>query len=726
MNEPLRYFFELDGQSMEARSVHGREALSTPWRFELTMPLAVGAWIDPDHAVRRRAAVVIARGAEVARHIEGIVTECDLRITATGGPELRVIVEPTLVEPRYRRDIRVFRDKDAVQIVEEVLALFGIAVERRLSDVYVSRPYCVQMRESDLDFCHRLLEDEGIAYFVCDDGTVVLCDSPSAHPALAEALHYAPPSSLEAQHDALLEVAERAELTVGEVSLRDFNPDHPSLAMDVSAAVPGSRGPEHYDFPGEYVAPAEGAIKAQRTAESFAAHAAGIEGRSSSGRLAHGHVVELEGARGVDDGAYLITAVVHAFERDAQGFTNRFEAVAKTTVWRPLRRTHVPQLANPLTGVVTGPPGADVHTNELGRVKVHFRWDRRQPMDDGCSDWVPVLQDNTGHSVAMPRIGWEVLVHFLEGDPDRPVVLGRLYNGADPFPEPLPEGKTRSALRSLSSPTRDGLNMLRFDDSAGSELLTIHAEKDQTIAIARDERIDIGATEQAVIGHDEVVSVGTDATTLVGGNRTEHVVANQTWEVGGDRTLEVKGARTANVTGDHARTIGGAHKRRIEGDDIVDAARLREKVGAVIVETSVASNSIQAGMAGTLTVGGAIVELARKDKTESAKLGRIETIGGVVLSKANATTTASAKLHAVTVGGALSVSAATNVSFDAGAKMQIAAAAAAFAHPASITLKVGGASVVIGEGVVAITAPGKIVFRVSGPNQQQSSESTQI
>src|SRR5262249_12349836 len=189
-----------------------------------------------------------------------------------------------------------------------------------------------------------------------------------------------------------------------------------------------------------------------------------LVGTTSSARFAPGRTFTLEGSPGDTDGELVITSVEHAFHVERGGYSAGFGALDAKVPFRPPRRTPVPTLPNPLTGFITGPEGEDIHTDEYGRVKVHFHWDRGFPPDDTCSHWIPVVQDNTGHSTAMPRIGWEVLCQFLEGDPDRPVVLGRVYNAEDTFPAKLPDEKTHSALKSLSSPTRDATNEIPFTD----------------------------------------------------------------------------------------------------------------------------------------------------------------------------------------------------------------------------------------------------------------------
>jgi type VI secretion system secreted protein VgrG len=726
----VRYFVEIGGVLLLARELRGHEELNRPYRFEAWLPLEKNLGLDPSSAVRSLASVVMADDEREIRRIEGIVTDIAIEATITGASSLRVVIEPRLAALRFRSDIRVFRNKSAVDIVLEVLRAHGLVVHTRLSASYEVRPYCVQMRETDLAFASRLLEDEGIAYFLLGSGgDVVLCDNVSAWEPLPDGatLAYRAASSMEDAAEHVTNVGHRAEMTVGRVTLRDFNPEHPSLDMDVGAPVPGSNGPEHYDYPGEYEMPPSGAQKAQRRAEAWAANAAGIEGTSTCGRLLPGHQLSLvDTPGGSADGSWVVTSVDHRFQRDEAGLQNRFAAFPAERPWRPAMVTPEPQLSNPMTAYVTGPDGEDIFTDDIGRVKVHFLWDRLQPWDETCSHWVPVLQDNTGHSVAIPRIGWEVLVHFLEGDPDRPVVLGRLYNGADPFPEALPEGKTRSALQSLSSPSRDGHNTIRFDDAAGKEHAFIHAERDQNVVVANDKREDVVADETDAVGNDETMTVGNNDTRMVGGNRTVAVEGDQTLTVGAKRTRKVQADNNASVTGNHDLTIGAGHVRRIGTDDNVMAKNLREQIAAVALEASVGPNSLVIGKAGTFTVGGAIVELTAKAKSESTQIARAETIGGVLFSKSGKATSVDSKARVTTVGGALKVTATEEMTLKGGLKLTALASLGTFTHVGGISLKVGETcSVVMKGSTIAMTAPGDITFQIGGDATEGSSKSTQ-
>ena len=723
--EALRYWIEIGGATFELAELSGREAMSRPFRFEARFTVEQHAAFDPEGLVRAPAALVLARDGAPLRRIGGIVTDVSIDAGARRPPSVRVVVEPRLALARFRTDIRVFRDKSAPEIVGEVLAALGIAIEARLSAAHAPRPYCVQMRESDFDFASRLLEDEGIFYFFTDGDVMVLGDNPGAYDPIEglRDLALSPAAGLDHEEEVVFEVGQHAALTAGTVSLSDFDPAHPRLDMEVSARVEGSEGPEHYDYPGEYAEPAEGTRKARLRAEALSCAASAIDGRSTVSRLAPGKTFRLWMT---EQRELVVRAVEHAWRRSASAFENVFEALDATTTYRPPMTTAAPQLLNPMTAYVTGPAGQDIHCDEMGRVKVRFPWDRLQEADDRTSDWVPVLQDNTGHSIGIPRVGWEVLVHFLEGDPDRPVVLGRTYNGADPFPEPLPEGKTRTALQSLSSPGREGCNTVRFEDLAGSEQLLVHAERDARVSVAHDKREDVVADEGRVIGRDETIAIGSNHRAAVGGDFVLAIEGNQTWTVGKSRTRSVGGANDAHVDGNRSVTIGGSHSRRIGTDDVVQVANLSEQVGAVILEASLLDNATSSQMAMSLTVGGALVEVARKDKWESVRLARAETIGGLVFSKSGKATQLSSKSRVTTVGGVLKVMGTKGLTIEGALGVTASAALASFQGAKSVTLKVGDASVTLGEGVIKLKAGSKVALLVDEASHQAAGESTQI
>ena len=719
-------FVTVAGHRLSVRRMRGDEAMSQPFRYEVELPLDVP--LSTGEALRAPAVITLERQGQLVRRIDGEVSDVSIRRTATGAPDLTLVIEPRLAFGRYRSNMRIFRDMDAIAIVMQLLAELGVSVERRLGGAYASRPYCVQMRETDLDFIHRLLEDEGVGYFIRQT-TVVLFDAASAYEDIGP-LPYRGEAGFEHDEEAIIALADRAQITAGSVTMRDFNPDHPSLDMEVSAAI--GDGAEIYDYPGEYLVVDDGQRKAVAWSEAIAATATILEGRSIAAAMAPGHRFELVDAPFGDvvqahqgRGSWVARTVEVRFDRDEGSYQNRFSAADAAIPWRPPRATAEPVIPNPMIGYVTGPAGSDIHTDAIGRVKVHFPWDRTQPHDDTCSDWIPVVQDNTGHSVAIPRVGWEVVVGYLEGDPDRPVVLGRAYNPRDPLFEALPQHKTRSALRSMTSPQRKSANVWRFEDKAGQEEVYVHASRDQVFATANDKRSDVVRRVQHTVGQHQTTSIGRDDRWMIGADMRVAVGNNDTTTVDGPYHRTTGGNGAANVGVDHVLTIGGDHQRRIGTACSVVANKLSEKVGGVCVEASLTDNSITAGAAGSLMVGGALVELALKDKSHSTKIARAELVGGLLFSKSGKVTSAKTKAYAATVGGALSVTAGKEVTFDAGLKLTGAAALSSFGHGKNVTLRVGPNSVVLADGKIMIATPSDIVVNVSGDAEEGAGKSAQ-
>jgi type VI secretion system secreted protein VgrG len=731
--EPLRYFIELGGQTYEVKTVRGEEALSRTYRFELTWHVEPTDPLDPDAVVGSDAALILMQEGE-QRRIQGVVTRVKRMATReknAGAGKVTLVLEPRLATARFRVDIRVFRDKTAPEIVAEVIGAHGVTVAQRLAGSYVRRPYCVQMRESDYDFAARLLEDEGIFYILDDEGQMILGDLTSTYRPGPGVLYFGHDAGLFGQRDAIFRVGWAGRATAGKVSLRDFNPERPRLNMDVSAKGPTAWGPEWYDYPGEYEVPAQGQIKANLRAEALVCQKRRLAGKSTCPRLATGGLFGLADApAGVDEGEYVVAKLTHDWDRTLTSFSLSFEALTSDTVYRPPVETYVPVLPNPLTGYVTGPPGADIYPDQWGRVKVHFPWDRLQPKDETCSHWVPVLQDNTGRSSAMPRTGWEVLCQYLEGDPDRPVILGRTFNAADPFPEDLPLRKTRIALQSLTSPRasdgRTGYNLIRFEDLAGEEAIDIHAEKDQNIVVANDQNENIGAAQQRTVKGNEKVTVGADEKIDVTMDSVGKVNGNQTKSVGGNRTANITGEHADTVQKDHTITIGGNHTRKMRVDDNLGVAKdLTEIISGLVFEQSGKSNVVNGGKTSSLFVGGSIIEVAKQNKAEGAAENREEKVGGLLFAAAEEKHGARGEVSRETiVTGSYTALAQKEILLAGVEKLHIKAKDITL-QANEITLKVEDTEIHLKNGTIDMKAPKEITIDTQQANDLGATTSSQ-
>ena len=636
----LQFHIAVAGFEFQVFELRGHEALSRLWRMEASFGLKSNVMVgapdafEPDVVIKRDAVITLRQDVTptdpglVVRSMRGIVTEADLSAAVNGVPRVDLVVEPRFSLLRHRSDVRTHRNLTVPQIVTEVAAGLGVKVETRLGGSYDTRPYCVQWRESDFDYCMRLLEDEGIFYFFSADDVLVLGDSPSAYDAVPgnALMIHKPVAGLITAIDVVYEFGSSAKMVPGKVTLRDWNTEHPSLDMDVSSGTGMPFAPEWYDYPGEYEEPAEGVRKARLHAEAFDRASARHEGQTTCPRMYPGSTFTMAAATpGVASNEYVVRALSYEWNLEhKQTFHSAFEADDADLTYRPPRDTFVPRIFNPLTGIVCT-NGDDIQCDHFGRVKVRQHWDRLRPFDDDCSHWVPVLQDNTGGSSAIPRKDWEVMVHFMEGDPDRPIVLGRVYNGEDTVQEVLPEAKYRTNLRSLTTPTRDSSNQIQFQDLSGSEEVFVHACKDQNIRVANDQTKSTGLNEEQGVQHDETITVGGDCKWKIGNDFLPSVVNDQKWTVESGRKIGIGSACTSAVGNDHELTITGDHKRDIMSDDDVSTKNLTENIeGALKEKFDTLHNSEFKNL--ELKVKAAFTERIKAEKSETTTTKRIDKV----------------------------------------------------------------------------------------------------
>ena len=262
---------------------------------------------DPDEVIKRVAHIILERGDDTVRKIQGVVTQCSLSAAITGVPKVSMVIEPRLGLLAWRRDIRIHRDLTVPEIVHEVVAALGVTCESRLTSSYPKRPYCVQHRETDLDYVDRLLQDEGIYYYFAPGDVMVLGDSPSGYQSIDgdPVLPFRAAAGMNLNDDAVHQLGSRASLTAGKVTLRDWNSEHANADMDVSHPTQSDSNSEWYDYPGEYVEPTEGRRKAKLHAEALDRQAAAMLGASTSGRIYPGSTFVLRGAPAVGRKAHV-------------------------------------------------------------------------------------------------------------------------------------------------------------------------------------------------------------------------------------------------------------------------------------------------------------------------------------------------------------------------------------------------------------------------------------
>lgn len=559
---------EVDGFRLEA-------AVGRPFRAAISARFAG----DVDPASLLGAPALLAFGRTEAEHAAGgVLTEVELVFAGEGpdGPFRRyeLVLEARVNLLARSRGSRMFQDQDVRAIVTATLEGAGVTADEQrweLGGSYEKRAYCVQWQESAFAFVSRLCEAEGVYFFTepSDEGEVLVLADDSTGAAELEGgpVRFRPPSGLEHDGDAFTWLRPRAELRPGKVTLRDYSFETPQIDLESTSSADTDTDLERYDYGRGFEKQALGDLLARVELESRRAERERLAVRGVCPRLRPGKLVEIEDAPLDLSGKYFVVSVVHAFGPGEGGLVLRTEAelLRADVPFRLPQTTPWPRALGPDTAIVVAPEGSEsdeVHTDEHGRAKVRFFWDLAGVTDDKASAWLRVSQLQSSGSMMLPRIGWEVLVEYVHGDPDRPMITGRVYNGATMPPYALPAGKTRSTLQTASSPGSGGRNEIRMEDKAGSEEISVQAQKSHTLATAGDKITAVGNQLLQEIGGSRSVTVGGSQELKVATGLLDGIAGSQTVTIGGSRKVNVNAARTLK-TGATVIAIGGGETAMI-------------------------------------------------------------------------------------------------------------------------------------------------------------------
>jgi type VI secretion system secreted protein VgrG len=598
------------GDKLRFRRMSGEEALSRPFRFELELASDDGTVPFQDVLGTAMAVQVPLLGGG-KRWFHGLVAGFAFQGYESDEARYVASLRPWLWFLSRTQDCRIFQNKSVPEIARLIFGKYGEAgaeVEDRLSGSYAPRVYCVQYRESDLDFVDRLLQAEGITYFfthAADRHTLVLADAPEAHQPVPdyEELPYFPESDFaRRERDHVFTWDTRAEVRSGSFVHTSFDFEKPRANLLTRHAQPLPHGlaeGEVYDYPGGYTQTDEGDRTARLRIEADQARHHSTTGMANATGLAAGHRFALTGfPRDDQNAAYVLREVEHELTdpayrsgvmagQEVEPYRCRFVALPADIPYRPPLTTPRPMIRGPQTAIVTGPAGEEIHTDKYGRVKIQFPWDREGKLDENSSCWVRVSQPWAGTGfggIMIPRIGQEVIVEFLEGDPDQPIVTGRVYNAQAMPPYGLPANATQSGLKSNSSKGGGGSNELRFEDKKGEEQVYLHAQHDM----------------QTVVEHDE--------THTVHGKRTQVIDLTDDVTVGKGRTTAVKaGGDKLTVTGD--RTVSSTTKHHLEAPAVEVNGTSTVKIGSADIKVDGTTISINGATSLTLSVGGSSIKL---------------------------------------------------------------------------------------------------------------------
>ncbi|MBV9931862.1 MAG: type VI secretion system tip protein VgrG [Alphaproteobacteria bacterium] len=576
---------DLGGEQVLLERIEAAEALSQPFMINLDVISPLGEMDLLPH-LGKSATVSVSQDGELQRYFHGFITEGGFERETPEGFHHRLVLRPWTHFLAHNRDFAIYQEIDALEIIKRVFDEAGISdVDyTRLSGTLSLRPYCVQYGESDFAFVSRLMEEEGLYYFFrhqADRHVMILCDAPASHVrGTPAALTYNPLtlSVFNTDSAARTEKSRRhylqswvervATSAQAKVTFRDFDfekPERPLEALAEGAAGHPRDSQEVYHYPGRYKDEGQGRRLGAVALDALRGQRRSYSGRSQASGLSCGATVSVaEHPVARLDGAYLITGTFHSItaERyrtgsgtDEAPYNVEIEAVPARTRWKAPQVTPRPRVHGLESAIVTGPAGEEIFTDEYGRVKVRFHWDRSGTPGEKSTCWMRVSQTGGLGNIILPRIGHEVLVDFLGGDPDRPVVVGRVFNRGQMPIYALPGNKTRALWRTKTYKQKTpldgrakkldtgdpGANEIRFEDKSGHEEILIHSEKDLTTRVRDLESHHVGRDQEIMIGHDRQETVHNDEKVKIGGNQAEEVVKNRKVKIGADDSLEIKG-----------------------------------------------------------------------------------------------------------------------------------------------------------------------------------------
>ncbi|MEO8198846.1 MAG: type VI secretion system tip protein TssI/VgrG [Thermoanaerobaculia bacterium] len=558
-DRPIQINTPLGADVLLLQRFQGREAISEPFQFEVGM-LSLDTAIDPKKLIGKAASIKLVLADGSYRIIHGMFSSFqqyergeDKLVAYTG------ILVPWLWFLTLHYDCRIFQNKSVIDIIEQIFKDRGFSDYKiQTNGSYAKRDYCVQYRETDFNFVSRLMEEEGIFYYfehTESKHTLILADKSSSLPPCPGKgkADYSSAWAGWLSEDVVLAITREHRAFTGKVTLQDYNFETPSTSLRANI---GNDKYEVYDYPGDYQARGDGEKVAGIRLEQQEARQCTLQGKGNCRSFLPGYRFDLKSHYRDDmNTSYVLTAVVskasdntYRSVPDAEPFAyeNFFEAIPKTVPYRPPFRARKSAVQGVQTAEVVGKAGEEIWVDKYGRVKVQFFWDREGKKDEKSSCWVRVSQSWAGKNwgwVTLPRIGQEVIVEFLEGDPDRPIITGRVYNAEQMPPYSLPANQTQSGIKSRSSKqggTAD-FNEIRLEDKKGSEMVTIHAQKDMETTVEHDDK--------QTIEHNRTITVdGTHTETITGNTSIKITQGNLTLEISqGNETRTLKmGNRTTS------------------------------------------------------------------------------------------------------------------------------------------------------------------------------------
>lgn len=613
IRRPFRIKTPLGDDALLLESFEGHDRISTPYRYVLKV-LSEDANINMAGLLQKPAVLSLALNDQTERHIHGNINRFKLlEYSDDGLAAYEMEIVPWIWFLNLFSNCRIFQNKSVPDIIKTVFHDRGFSDFRDdLHGSYGPRDYCVQYRETDFNFVSRLMEDEGIFYFfehteekhtlVLGDHNTTFTDCPNQPKA-----RFLPSKGGALEEDIVYTIASEVRVETGTASLTDYDFEKPrtNLFATLAAAGPGEDG-EDYDAPGNYRTKSEGDRYARIRLEEKEVRLVALHGSGNCMGFECGCKFTLtDHYREALNAGYTIVALdqrgvntsYRAGEPDAFDYKNTFEAIPGGVPFRPPRLSRKPFVRGSQTAVVVGKAGEEIWVDKYGRIKVQFFWDRHGKADENSSCWMRVGQSWAGKqwgAVFTPRIGQEVIVTFLEGDPDRPLITGSVYNADQMPPYTLPDEMTKSAIKSLSSKGGGGFNEFRFEDKKGSEQVFIHGQKDMDVRVENDRKEWIGEDRHLIVKRDKLESVERDAHSTINRDLLEQVARDHHLTIQGKQSIAITGNQSVSITGNVAETYSQNHSESTTMNISMDAMQ-------VVIEGNTGISLVVGGSYITLT-----------------------------------------------------------------------------------------------------------------------------
>ena len=627
------------------------------------------------------------------------------------------IMRPNMWYLTQRYDSRVFVDKDILEITRTILDEFGFPYEIQCQNSYRKYGHSTQYQETSFNYLSRLFEQEGLYYyFTHTDGnhTLIIVDDNSAHPPIQGnptiPYHSAvTPGTPDKNYIDIWQQSDR--LATKSINVNDHSYKLANRKLDHKSSTHelGGINTEHYDFYTGFSTKEDASSYAQVRSQDYNAQSKRITAAGNVLTIAPGHTFTL--SRHPHSAANTEHLIIHAeYDLKEAGYASgtqqshyriRFTAIPLTYQYRTPRATPKPQIIGSQAATVTGPAGEEVHTNPYGDIKVQFHWDRYGPKNEKSSDWIRVAQGSAGGSfgsINTPRIGEEVLIDFINGDSDRPIVIGRLYNSANPPPWGYPQAAKQSGIKSKSfnSPL-ENYNELMFNDDAGFELVNLQAQRDLNSLVKNDERRHVNRDRTTTIDKDETVTVHGKRTEVV--DKDEHITIhqNRTEVVDKDETITIHQNRKERVDENETIDIGGNRTETVNKDEKITVRGDRtESVGK--------SEKIKINKNQNITINGLHSETIKLAAMQNIGLGFMQTVGAIYnLNVGVSQITNVAISQSTTVGRTIDINSGKTITIEAGDSMVLKVGKSTVSMSKDGTIEIKGAKIhVSGTDVVDI------------------------